>query len=182
LTGGLGKEPGSFFLYFEIYNRVQLDSVRLVCKFINSKQEVVLQLAKNERCSGGRMQEIWQIDTPALAADQYVILIEAAGYSNVLAKTQLHASVSRTCIVRIKNLPPTISDINKATEQLLYIAKESEIDYIKAATTPDEKLKRFLEFWSKRDPDPKTPRNELMEEYFLRVAYANKNFSNYLDG
>jgi GWxTD domain-containing protein len=182
LTGILAKESNGFYFFFEIYNRTQLDSVQLLCKFINQKKEVIAQRAKSEVLSGNRTQMTWQIDTPALAAGQYVIFIEATGYSKVNPAVMVHTSSSRTCLVRIKDLPLTVTDIDKATDQLQYIAKGSEIDYIKEAATQEERQKRFLEFWAKRDPDPKTSRNELMEEYYARVAYANRNFKQYMEG
>jgi GWxTD domain-containing protein len=182
LTGVIAKESNGFFLFFEIYNRTQLDSVQLLCRFINPKKEVIAQRAKSEVLSGNRTQITWQIDTPALAAGQYVFFIEATGYSKVNPAVMVHTSSSRTCLVRIKDLPLTVTDIDKATDQLQYIAKGSEIDYIKEAATQEERQKRFLEFWAKRDPDPKTSRNELMEEYYARVAYANKNFTQYMEG
>ncbi len=182
LTGTLEKESAGFFLYFEIYNHTQLDSIRLFCKFINSKLEVVEQHTQSTMLSGNRTQEIWRIDTPALSVDQYSLVVEAVGYSKINKKKQFQASVSRACLVRMKDLPLTITDINKATDQLVYIAKESEIDFIREGATPEEKLKRFLDFWAKRNPDRKTPRNELMEEYYSRVDYSNKNFSTYVEG
>ena len=182
LTGALATESNGFYLFFEIYNRTQLDSVQLLCKFINQKKEVIAQRAKSEVLSGNRTQMTWQIDTPALAAGQYVFFIEAVGYSKVNPAVMIHTSSSRTCLVRIKDLPLTVTDIDKATDQLQYIAKGSEIDYIKEAATQEERQKRFLEFWAKRDPDPKTQRNELMEEYYARVAYANRNFKQYMEG
>ncbi|MGA3287348.1 MAG: GWxTD domain-containing protein [Bacteroidota bacterium] len=182
LTGVLAKESNGFYLFFEIYNKTQLDSVQLLCKLINPKKEVVAQRAKSEILSGNRTQITWQIDTPALAAGQYVFLIEATGYSKVNPAVMVHTSSSRTCLVRIKDLPLTVTDIDKATDQLQYIAKGSEIAYIKEAATQEERQKRFLEFWAKRNPDSKTSRNELMEEYYARVAYANKNFTQYMEG
>jgi GWxTD domain-containing protein len=182
LTGVLVKESNGFYLFFELYNRVQLDSVQLVCKFINQKKEVVAQRTKSESLSDNRTQMIWQIDTPSIAAGQYVFLIEATGYSKVNPAITVHTSSSRTCLVRIKNLPLTITDIDKATDQLQYIAKGSEIALIKEAATQEEKQKRFFEFWAKRDPDPKTSRYELMQEYYMRVAYANNNFGQFIEG
>ena len=79
----------------------------------------------------------------------------------------------------MKNMPLIITDIDKATDQLQYIAKGGEIGYIKEAATSDEKQKRFLEFWAKHNPDPKAPNNELMEEYYSRVEYANKNYAGF---
>jgi GWxTD domain-containing protein len=182
LTGALAKESNGFYLFFEIYNRTQLDSVQLLCKFINQKKEVIAQRTKSEALSSNRTQMIWQIDTPALAAGQYVFFIEATGYTKVNPAIMVHTSSSRTCLVRIKDLPSTVTDIDKATDQLQYIAKGSEIAYIKEAAAQEEKQKRFLEFWAKRNPDSKTSRNELMEEYYARVAYANKNFTGYMEG
>jgi len=182
LTGVLAKESNYFYLFFEIYNGIQLDSVQLLYKCINQEKEVIAQRAKSEHLSGNRTQVTWQIDTPALAAGQYVFFIEATGYSKVRPAIIVHSLSSRTCLVRIKDLPVTVTDIDKATDQLQYIAKGNEIDYIKEAPTQEERQKRFLEFWAKRNPNPKTSRNELMEEYYARVAYANRNFKQYMEG
>jgi GWxTD domain-containing protein len=182
LTGILTKESNGFYLFFEIYNRIQLDSVQLVCKFINRKKEVIAQRTKNEILSGNLTQITWQIDTPSLAVDQYILSIEATGYSKINPATMIQASSSRNCFVHIKDLPLTVTDIDKATEQLQYIAVDSEIAHIEEATTSDEKQKRFFEFWAKRDSNPSTSRNELMEEYYVRVAYANNNFTQHMEG
>ena len=182
LTGMISKEQNTFYLFFEIYNRIKIDSVQLICKFINSKQEIVAQRTKSELLAGNRTSAIWQIDTLSIAPDQYLLTVEATGNSKADSGKSFRASVSRGCIVRMKNMPLFITDIDKATEQLQYIAKSSEIDHIREATTPDEKRKRFLEFWSKHNPDPKASYNELMEEYYSRVEYANKNYANYMEG
>jgi GWxTD domain-containing protein len=132
--------------------------------------------------AGNRTSAIWQIDTLSIAPDQYLLTVEATGNSKADSGKSFRASVSRGCIVRMKNMPLFITDIDKATEQLQYIAKSSEIDHIREATTPDEKRKRFLEFWSKHNPDPNASNNELMEEYYSRVEYADKNYANHMEG
>ena len=61
---------------------------------------------------------------------------------------------------------------------------DDEFEKMSYIVTPDEKKiyqqldvqgkRKFLvEFWSKRDPNPKTPQNEFRNEYFKRVNYAN---------
>jgi GWxTD domain-containing protein len=47
---------------------------------------------------------------------------------------------------------------------------------------PQEKLKRFKAFWKSKDPSPNTVDNEVLNEYYRRVSYANKHFKNYLPG
>jgi GWxTD domain-containing protein len=182
LTGMIGKEQASFYLFFEIYNRAQLDSVQLVCKFINPKLGVVAQRTKSELLTGTRTQTVWEIDTLSTGPDKYVLLVEAAGKSKADSGKTFHASISRDCIVRMKDVPIIITDIDKAVDQLLYIAKGEEIDYIRDAATSEEKQKRFLEFWAKHNPDPKATHNGLMEEYYSRVEYANTNFTNFRVG
>jgi GWxTD domain-containing protein len=75
-----------------------------------------------------------------------------------------------------------MKDLDLAIDQVRYIAREDEYAYLREATAPDEKQKRFLEFWSKRDPNPNTPFNERMEDYYRRADYANKHFSHYIEG
>ncbi len=75
-----------------------------------------------------------------------------------------------------------LKHLDQAIDQLVYIAKDKEIRYIKEADSYQEKWRRFQEFWKKRDPTPGTRRNERMEEYYYRVAYANKKFGYFQDG
>ncbi len=96
---------------------------------------------------------------------------------------ELIAHVGEQWIVKNTNFtffwrfaPTTHQDLDLAIRQLRYIAKEDSIKkYLKASFK--EKQSFFKQFWSERDPDPTTVENELMEEYFRRVNFANANFS-----
>ena len=68
-------------------------------------------------------------------------------------------------------------DIDDAIAQLKYIAKPRQLKEIRSAKTKQERQQRFLEFWEKRDPTPGTPENEHMEEYYVRIDYANRHYS-----
>ena len=68
-------------------------------------------------------------------------------------------------------------DIDMAIAQLRYIAKPKELRTIRDGSTKQERRERFLAFWEKRDPTPNTASNERMEEYYLRVDYANRHYS-----
>ena len=80
------------------------------------------------------------------------------------------------------DVPISVKDLDNAVNQLLYIAKSSELDYIKNAKSSEEKLKRFMKFWKSVDPSPKTSKNELMIEYYNRIRIANERYSHYVDG
>ncbi|MGA7303609.1 MAG: GWxTD domain-containing protein [Rhodothermales bacterium] len=91
-------------------------------------------------------------------------------------------SVDKLVSVRWMGLDDQIRDVNQAVEQLAYIAKGKELDWIKSADSDSERARRFLSFWKKRDPTPITERNERMEEYYYRIAHANREYGNFDKG
>lgn len=91
-------------------------------------------------------------------------------------------SVDKTISVRWMGLDEQISDVTEAVEQLAYIAKGKEIEWIRSADSDAERARRFLSFWKKRDPTPITERNERMEEYYFRIAHANREYGNFAKG
>ncbi len=76
----------------------------------------------------------------------------------------------------ITGLPASIVDLDKAIEQMIYIATPDEIDFIKEGETYEGKLNRFLAFWEKRKPNPNIEENPILNEYYRRIDYANKHF------
>ena len=91
-------------------------------------------------------------------------------------------TVSKSFYSHWKGLPGVITDIDKAIAQKVYIATPDELDYMEEGETIQEKTKRFLEYWKKKDPSPNNDENEIFDEYFRRIAYSNDNFSNYIEG
>ncbi len=73
-------------------------------------------------------------------------------------------------------MPANITDLNLALRQMVYIIHPDSLDYYLDAKLED-KQRFFKKFWADRDPDPKTKINELMDEYFRRINYANEHFS-----
>lgn len=182
LIDNVEQDTSGFYLFFEIYNNNQIDSAHLVSKFTDTKHDLVMERVKTEVLTGNRTQVVWKIDTPSLPAGRYMISIEAEGRLRNQPAIELHKTVFREFYVRIHGLPLTITDIDKAIEQLRYIATGGEIDEIEHAPNALEKQKRFLDFWEKRNPGGGSAHNALMEEYYARVAYANRNFTHYQEG
>ncbi len=79
----------------------------------------------------------------------------------------------------IYGIPNSIVDLDKAVEEMIYIASPEELDFIKEAKTYDEKLSRFLAFWEKKKPNPKIDENPILYEYYRRIEYANKHFKGF---
>lgn len=183
ISGNVGQLAEGFFLFFEVYNEAHLDSVELTWRIYNAKKEKVYQNSQTEAIPAQKTQTFLKVENLNLPVGNYFMTVEATPVkSKREAGKSIEANTSRTFTVRWSDLPITITDLDKAVDQLIYIANFSEMDYIREAKDPNEKRQRFLEFWTKRDTDPQTPRNELMEEYYQRVDFANKNFSHYMEG
>jgi GWxTD domain-containing protein len=175
----------NFYLFFEVYNNTDKgDSINITYKInrIKKKKKTesisVYSGEATEFVKPGKNSIIVEVKNPNLGFGDYIIFVEARLKSN----SDNYSIAQTPFLVRWHEFPELISDLDKAIEQLVYIAKSEEINYIKSAPDEAEKERRFLEFWRKKDPTPNTLKNELMEEYYGRVKYANEHFSHYIEG
>ncbi len=183
IAGTLTDPVQPFYAFFEIYRKSPRDSVILRWRLFDAERKEVLSQNRVEATPESTTQAFVPFTDLALRPGIYFLSVEAwktAGDAETEAVPL--AIASRTFSVRSSDLPPTITDLDRAIEQLRYVARSSEMEYIREPQDPAERKARFLEFWQKRDPEPQTPRNELMEEYYDRIEYANKNFGHYLEG
>ena len=70
----------------------------------------------------------------------------------------------------------SVKNVSLALDQMNYILNTEERRELKELKNSD-KEKFFKKVWAKRDPDVTTKENELMVEYYKRVAFAEENFS-----
>lgn len=68
-----------------------------------------------------------------------------------------------------------VTNYDNLLNLLRYFGYDSELDVLRKAP-PAERAGLWREFWVKADPDPSTPENEALEQYFTRVAFANERF------
>ncbi len=90
--------------------------------------------------------------------------------------------VETTLEVQWSGLEEHLANLDQAISQLQYIAKNREIRRIRNTEGRQARWQRFVEFWQRRDPTPGTARNEKMEEYYYRVAHANRQYSSITEG
>lgn len=186
VSSNIGDLPGGFHLFFEVYNRTTLDTVELTYSVVSPKQLKFFTHSQLEPVLRGRTQVFFKIDSLDLPVGNYKFVIEARKPVNAPKQTgeEIAAlAVSEKAFnARWAGMPHSVTSLDVSIEEMRYVAKESELDLLRSAPTLEEKQKRFLEFWNKRDPTPGTAQNELMEEYFNRVDYANRHFSHYVVG
>ncbi len=78
--------------------------------------------------------------------------------------------------VRIRGVNFDVVDMDEAIKQLIYLASDKQIREIMSGSEP-EKTENFKQFWAALDPTPGTLPNELMEEYYRRVAFTLEAFT-----
>ncbi|MBI4428475.1 MAG: GWxTD domain-containing protein [Ignavibacteriales bacterium] len=181
ISGNVGHLSEGFFLFFEIYNAGTEDSLELVCRVYNSKKEQVYERLERHASLGLKTQSFFKVENLHLPVGTYLVAMEVSPVRKDAAAGIL-ATTTRTFTVRWSDIPASVTDLDKAIDQMRYIARDSELEEIRSSGDLEEKRKRFLDFWTKRDPDPTTPRNELLDEYYRRVELANKSFTHYLEG
>lgn len=72
--------------------------------------------------------------------------------------------------------PDSPKDLTNALDQMRYIIEADSVGWA-LKRNYDEKLGYFKRFWKRVDPNPETEKNELMDEYYLRVNTANQAFA-----
>lgn len=69
-------------------------------------------------------------------------------------------------------------EVDKVFQQSRYIASQNELSQWKNLSDYNAKRNFLFNFWKTRDDQPSTPQNEMKNEYFKRVEYANSRFGN----
>ena len=158
----------AFAAYFEIYPPESSDSIAVAIKIVNNENQKIfsdLQKFGNAETIPVVTRFREHIQQPG----EYILHVHATDGKR-------SASIQRKFNVHWANIPLRETNINVAIEQLGIIAQKDVVS--KILNAPDEDKKQlFDDFWQERDPSPGTPRNELREEFFRRVDFANKNFS-----
>ena len=78
--------------------------------------------------------------------------------------------------VRIRGVNFDVENMDEAVKQLIYLASDRQIKEMMTGSEI-EKTTKFKQFWSALDPTPGTMENELMEEYYRRIAFSLEAFT-----
>lgn len=182
ISGNVADLNDGFYLFFETYNRISADTEQAVASVRNIKGDVVQSDTMSQPVGEEKKSTFMKINSSKLVAGDYTLDLQVLPSGPRIAPgPAAPAFASRSFIIHWRGLPVSIVDLDMAIDQMQYVAEKEKLDEMKKAPV-DKKREMFRDFWKKKDPTPTTERNELMEEYYARVAYANKHFSHYIDG
>ena len=183
ISGNIGIKRDSFNIFFEAYRNGVSDSAKFLLTVHSVKGEIVERDSLLRSLGNGGNACFMKVECSKLAAGGYIA--EVQGWSvdtSPRPVTRPGTTIaSHAFTIRWKGLPPTVTDLDLAIDELQYITDKDSIQAMKSETV-EKKRQMFMDFWKKRDPTPGTESNELMEEYYQRVDYANKTFSHFADG
>lgn len=160
-------------VYYEIYPAVA-ESLLVYSRIMDESGSVVADRRHNLEATQPITRDTLAFDLSEQPVGRYILEVQVSGGN----QTALKGSEFR---IRMSGLPGTVQDIETAIRQLRYIARTGELKRM-LEVPPEMRQQMFMDFWDTRDPTPETPENELMEEYYDRIARTNALFGGFRDG
>ena len=165
------KKEGNFFVEFDLYSNLVPRKVKFNYKLIDDKDGIELDSTFTTEVQDTITTYYFDIAKYQLKKNHYTCVVKVEGDNY---KTESSKKVSFYWVT----VPETSEDITMAINQMRYILPGDSLDrYLEAPLVEQQRF--FKNFWANRDPNPNTLINELMEEYFSRINYANREFSNF---
>lgn len=168
-------KSGLFYVYFNVYTKTPNVEVDLNYNFIRPNGHVDYDTTITKTVDSTLTPHILKVNKKIFKGNSYTIRINAA----VGEET---SSSEKKITFFWSDIPSSMEDIDLAINQMNFIVSSDSVEYYLKADLA-KKQAFFKRFWKRRDPDPDTEINELMDEYFTRINYANKTFQSFgIDG
>jgi GWxTD domain-containing protein len=169
------KKDGIPF-FFEVYSNIPRE-IKIEYSVLDAGKDRVYKEQTSRQIDSGRTQIFHNIKDVDLGLGNCMLMTDIKD-----DKSDLTVSTIKNFVSRWIGVPSSIKDLDKAIAQMVYIATSSELDEINNAKSKEEKIQKYLAYWKKKDPEPQSEDNPVFDEYYRRVAFANENFSHYIEG
>lgn len=190
-----GKDLPVIFFYSEVHNvNVNIESQKLKIEhhLVNASNKIVYNKSKLVNRINPSIVDVGVIPVNKYPTGYYTLIITVADtLINLSTKSYKQVYVYNPDIIdstsqQLANVnllaselaTLTIEELDELFEQSKYIASRKEVSDWEKLTTAEAKSTFIYNFWEKRDETPGTPENEMKDDYFNRVLYANYNFAN----
>lgn len=171
----VSDQVDSFYVYFAICTPVEEPSQASLHYTLGNKDDTAaVAFHKTLNLDSALSTHIIPLATSQLKEREYTLTVRVQ-VDSLVAEQSAPIRVTWTGFYHL------IEDVEQAIEQARYVATRAQIKEMREASG-EAKREAFLSFWRARDPTPETPKNELMDEYYRRVAFANAHFQSFLPG
>lgn len=184
IPGNVVDLPGGFYIFLEAYNNLSAESLQVNYEIIRDEKKIIRQGFSKHQLQSFKNAIFFKVDTEELPMGEYILraVLTPMSFKDKQEEGKgYRAIVAKPFSIHWRGMPVSIVDLDAAIDQMIYIEDASELRKIKKLPL-NEKVQAFKDLWKKKDPTPNTERNELMEEYYSRVEFANKNFKHYIEG
>jgi GWxTD domain-containing protein len=169
LTSNFSGEDKYFYFYFSSIIEKPQDTLNIKYIIRNTSGAVTqmneYSIIKNER----KTDHYIRINRQQFDQSRYELEVTGSCRGNSI-------TLNKTFSFFWTESPQSPQDLDKALEQMRYLLEADSIGW--ALKQPYEIKKAYFDrFWNRMDPNQETQKNELMDEYFLRVNFANQNYS-----
>ncbi len=162
---------GYFYLYFTLYSQITGKPVQIQYLFANNRQNVSLDSTAVKVLDKHNTAFLLRVKKSIFTKNRYLLKLTARVEDEEETR-------EKEITFFWKSVPASLEDIDQALQQMMYIISTDTLNKYMDADL-ETKKRFFREFWKKRDPNPETKKNELMDEYYKRVNYANQHFSGF---
>jgi len=161
---------GSYFgIYHEVFVTATVDSLLLRYEIINTANRVVYKQEVRKQVVQQKVAGEFIIDRITFEPGEHSLRITVQNHGK---PRYIQKRFFFTPALTSQNIED-YTDL--AIKPLRYIASSEE--YEQMIRAPENEKKALLDtFWVKHDPTPKTPENELRNEFHRRVNFANHHF------
>lgn len=170
LSDNFSVKEGDIYVYFNIFSKKQdvESGIKYSFTSIDGKVEfdTLMTVTLREKISA----QLLKINKKIFKDNSYTIKID-------VKIDDEEAENKKNITFYWSKVPSNINDIDDALRQMVYIMSSDSLSYFVNEASLKAKQEYFKRFWKRRDPNPKTEKNELMDEYFSRINFANENFS-----
>jgi GWxTD domain-containing protein len=166
-----GDDAAVMNFYYEYYRRLPMtDSVKIVYEIYDNKNNIT-KSDSTPYFLNDTLYMFGALPIERLKPGPYELKLTAFNKDRKkLGESKSEFRVVWSALALVQN------DFETAIDQLRYVARNEQIEKLKHATK-EERIKLWNDFWKAKDPTPNTEENEVKDEYYRRIAYANQHFT-----
>lgn len=163
-------EPKSeFWAYFEIYRQAVRNDLKLIYTITDATEQAVIRNEQPITVDKKIMPYLLDLSKDIKTPGRYTLIVHIEENSEkTTAKAKFSANWS--------NLQFSKLNINTAIETLKEFIADKEFKNLEQASDSTKEV-WFENYWKERDPTSDTRENELQEEFYHRVDFANNFFT-----
>jgi len=161
-------------LNFYLSGKVKLGEYSLKTQFLDKDEAVLFENTIIDTSQTGIFNQI--VKLPSEDINKIGIKVQSE-----LVQGKYSTEKIKNIVIHKAGISHLVSNLDDALQQMRYLLNSKERAEAKKVS-PKKREELYKKLWKKRDPTPDTVENELMNEYYRRVAYANAHFDSFIDG